>query len=147
MTPTPNTPANADIAREAAILMHENSYFRNGLLTPNAFIDAATAEIRKAIERDRAERVACPKFATPDEVNKQLDAINVELIYERDALKKQLAEQSAALVAAKEAVEWCLGMSPLPCRCLDFATPPHVCVAHKSIAQIEALAGGKGARS
>lgn len=32
------------------------------------------------------------------------------------------------------ALEWALAKEPSPCRCFDFATPPHVCVAHMALA-------------
>lgn len=39
-----------------------------------------------------------------------------------------------------EALDWCLAKEPSPCRCVSFATPPHVCIAHA------ALAGAKEAK-
>lgn len=32
-----------------------------------------------------------------------------------------------------EALKWALGKEPSPCRCMDFAAPPHVCTAHRAI--------------
>lgn len=31
------------------------------------------------------------------------------------------------------ALEWAMGMEPSPCRCLDVATPPHVCRGHRAL--------------
>jgi hypothetical protein len=39
---------------------------------------------------------------------------------------------------ASGALKWAMAMEPSPCRCMDFATPPHVCRGH------EALAGSDG---
>lgn len=40
-------------------------------------------------------------------------------------------DATAELVAA---LEWALDKEPSPCRCISFATPPHVCAAHRAIA-------------
>ena len=32
------------------------------------------------------------------------------------------------------ALQWAMAKEPSPCRCMDFTTPPHVCVAHKALA-------------
>ncbi len=34
-----------------------------------------------------------------------------------------------------QALEWAMDKEPSPCRCMDFATPPHVCRAHKALAE------------
>jgi len=48
---------------------------------------------------------------------------------------------SAGLKGCVEALNWCLGMDPSPCRCMDFATPPHVCFAHRALEGATALLG------
>ena len=41
------------------------------------------------------------------------------------------ADATNELIAA---LEWTLAKEPSPCRCMEFATPLHVCVAHKALA-------------
>lgn len=45
------------------------------------------------------------------------------------------------------ALKWCLHKEPSPCRCVDFATPPHICTAHRAIKKIEALLQGVSVKS
>lgn len=42
-----------------------------------------------------------------------------------------------ALSNARQALVWAMNMEPSPCRCLDFSTPPHVCIGHKAIRELE----------
>lgn len=150
MTAEHNTPASGDIAREAAILMHENSYFRNGLLTPNSFIDAAKRSIQsaidKAIARDRAEREAeLAKLVHSNQcLSSEVAALSLEcgeLVDAKRSTEAKLAEQSAALDAAKDALlaagsyyDW------------DGAGENEPCVFKQraALAKIEALAGKGG---
>lgn len=86
----------------------------------------------EAIERDRAEWDAAP--SNNRELWQQIGA------QERDALRKQLAEQSAALGSAKEIIDRLVNhMMPLRKgaeACYDMDD------ARNLLAQIEALAGG-----
>ena len=45
---------------------------------------------------------------------------------ERDQLRAEVA-------ALRDALQWCLEKEPSPCRCVGFASPPHVCVAHRAL--------------
>lgn len=46
----------------------------------------------------------------------------------------------AEIERLRGALQWAMDKDPSPCRCIDFATPPHVCPAHK------ALSGNGGSR-
>ncbi len=39
---------------------------------------------------------------------------------------------------AREALKWALDMTPSPCRCMTFSTPPHVCKGHRALAGLRA---------
>ena len=43
---------------------------------------------------------------------------------------------NAAIEELAVALKWAMEKEPSPCRCLDFATPPHVCVAHKALSKV-----------
>ncbi len=40
-----------------------------------------------------------------------------------------------------EALKWAMDKEPSPCRCIPFATPPHVCVGHRAILDSENASG------
>ena len=50
-------------------------------------------------------------------------------------LERELNAANERIKRLEWALEWTLGMKPSPCRCMSFATPPHVCIAHKALAK------------
>ena len=66
---------------------------------------------------------------------------NPDKVKERRATMREVAANAALFAAAPdllEALKWALSKTnPSPCRCLKFANPPHICVAHKAIAKAE----------
>jgi hypothetical protein len=70
----------------------------------------------------------------------EVDGLNVPIpiarrTYNAGCIIDTFRERCARL---EEALQWAMQMEPSPCRCMDFATPPHVCKGH------EALAGSDG---
>lgn len=53
---------------------------------------------------------------------------------ERDEIREVGGELANAL-------EWAMEMDPSPCRCMTFATPPHVCLGHRALAQWNKVKG------
>lgn len=58
-----------------------------------------------------------------------------------EMLEKEGVAKDALIAELREALKWTLSKEPSPCRCLDFATPPHVCIAHKALAKLPPMNG------
>lgn len=52
---------------------------------------------------------------------------------ESTTTQSKAVDPASALFVLVDALEWALAMEPSPCRCMGFATPPHVCRGHKAI--------------
>ena len=47
-----------------------------------------------------------------------------------------IVDDHSGLREMAEALEWAMGKTnPSPCRCMPFATPPHVCKGHIALAR------------
>jgi hypothetical protein len=67
----------------------------------------------------------------------QVDQLTVQKLsdtaFQAGQAEGQLVGANTRIKRLEEAVEWTLGMNPSPCRCISFATPPHVCIAHRAL--------------
>lgn len=61
------------------------------------------------------------------------EKVSVTVLRHVTAALAQRDEANRLLGEATEALIWAMGMEPSPCRCLDCATPPHVCKGHKTL--------------
>ncbi len=61
----------------------------------------------------------------------------IETLKKWHEMKRCADGLAARIKTLEEALQWAMGMQPSPCRCLDFSSPPHVCIGHKALSPQE----------
>lgn len=111
----------------------ENKAYRQ-LGTEYEFVKKQCASMREALEQDlealHNSLASCP-VDMEDEYNRLITISKTAL--STDAGRDYVSRESVQGLV--DALEWAMEKEPSPCRCLDFADPPHVCMAHKAIAK------------